>query len=193
MQAPEGGFQRRDSPGVGRILDHIIETATGPLDECYVAVDFVAVDERLAGISLRTGFTGVQCSIVVIDEYERCFDGITVFERRCEVGFLHSIFSREARRRGPERAEVCIGFLVAAYDGGGSVDVCVAGGATLDSPSRVDAAAVTTHGAPAGEPMVPRFGPSLPAATIVSTPAFVAAINATSSGAVVRRSELPTE
>ena len=61
------------------------------------------------------------------------------------------------------------------------------------SPFRVEAAAVSTHGPPAGEPMVPGFGPSLPAATTVNTPALVAAINARSSGAVMRSNELPTE
>ncbi len=48
------------------------------------------------------------------------------------------------------------------------------------------AAAVMTRGPPAGEPMVPRFGPSLPAATTAKTPALAAASSARSSGAVVR-------
>ena len=56
-----------------------------------------------------------------------------------------------------------------------------------------DAAAVITHGPPAGEPIVARFGPSLPAATTVITPALAAAISAMSSGATTSRIELPTE
>ncbi len=73
------------------------------------------------------------------------------------------------------------------------------GGAVISSasiellPARLEAAAVMTQGPPAGEPMVPRFGPSLPAATTASTPALVAAISAMSSGAVSRSRELPTE
>ncbi len=60
-------------------------------------------------------------------------------------------------------------------------------------PSRVDAAAVITQGPPAGEPIVARLGPSLPAATTVKMPALVAASSARSSGVVTRVSELPTE
>ena len=71
--------------------------------------------------------------------------------------------------------------------------VLISMASTDDSPSRVDAATVMTQGPPAGEPMVPKFGPSLPAATTAMTPALAAFISATSSGAVTLASELPTE
>ena len=50
-------------------------------------------------------------------------------------------------------------------------------------PVCVDAATVSTHGALLGEPIVSRFGPSLPAATTDSTPASSAFKSARSSGA----------
>ena len=76
-----------------------------------------------------------------------------------------------------------------AIDGGSLI--CIA--STDVSPSRVDAPTVIAQGPPAGEPIVPRFGPSLPAATTASTPALVAFISAMSSGAVICSIEVPTE
>ena len=71
--------------------------------------------------------------------------------------------------------------------------VVISMASTEDSPSRLEAATVIAHGPNAGEPTVPIMGPSLPPATTASTPAFVAAISATSSGALIWRRVPPTE
>ena len=113
-------------------------------------------------------------------------------------------FTQQSQAAIKEFAGTLKGALVASMKSSGPVEainVCNMVAPTIASELskkygmelKHDAAAVMTHGPPAGEPILPGVGPSLPAATTVKTPALVAAIKAISSGAVILVMELPTE
>jgi hypothetical protein len=57
----------------------------------------------------------------------------------------------------------------------------------------VVAATDVTHGTPVGDPIVPAFGPLLPAALATNTPAAAAPRKACSTGPNASEVELPTE